>query len=313
MIEVKDVSKRYGGALAVNGLTFTVRPGTVTGFLGPNGAGKSTTMRMVLGLDRPDSGEITVDGRGFTGFRRPLYRVGALLDATAVLGGRSARAHLEALARSNGIGRARVGAVLDQVGLTEVAHKRVGGYSLGMKQRLGIAGALLGDPRVLMFDEPVNGLDPEGVRWVRGLFRGLAAEGRTVLVSSHLLSEMAQTADHLVVIGRGRLIADIGVKEFVASGSAGRVLVRTPYGGELARLLIAEGAAVEDAGDGMLAVRDAAQERIGDLAAAHGLAIHELRADHASIEEVFMELTADSVEFHAEPARPVEASSAKGR
>jgi len=313
MIEVNDVSKRYGGALAVNGLTFSVRPGTVTGFLGPNGAGKSTTMRMVLGLDTPDSGEITVDGRRFTGFRRPLYRVGALLDATAVHGGRSARAHLEALARSNGIGRSRVAAVLDQVGLTEVAHKRVGGYSLGMKQRLGIAGALLGDPRVLMFDEPVNGLDPEGVRWVRGLFRGLAAEGRTVLVSSHLLSEMAQTADHLIVIGRGRLIADIGVKEFIASGSAGRVLVRTPYGGELARLLIAEGAAVEAADDGMLAVRDATQERIGDLAAAHGLAIHELRADHASIEEVFMELTADSVEFHAEPAQSEVAQSAKGR
>jgi ABC-2 type transport system ATP-binding protein len=300
MIEVKDVTKRYGGALAVNGLSFNVRPGAVTGFLGPNGAGKSTTMRMVLGLDAPDSGEITVDGRAFTGFRRPLYRVGALLDATAVHGGRSARAHLEALARSNGIGRARVGQVLERVGLSEVAGKRVGGYSLGMKQRLGIAGALLGDPRVLMFDEPVNGLDPEGVRWVRGLFRALAAEGRTVLVSSHLLSEMAQTADHLVVIGRGRLIADVGVKEFIASGSAGRVLVRTPYGGELARLLIAEGAKVEAADDGMLSVADAAQERIGDLAAAHGLAVHELRADHASIEEVFMELTADSVEFHTE-------------
>jgi ABC-2 type transport system ATP-binding protein len=301
MIEIKDVSKRYGGTMAVDGLSFTVRPGLVTGFLGPNGAGKSTTMRMVLGLDAPDSGEITVDGRRYTELRRGLRQIGALLDATAVHGGRSARAHLEALARSNGVGRVRVAAVLEQVGLAEVAGRRVGGFSLGMKQRLGIAAALLGDPRVLMFDEPVNGLDPEGVRWVRGLFRSLAAEGRTVLVSSHLLGEMAQTADHLVVIGRGRLIADTGTEEFIESGSARRVLVRTPYGGDLARLLLAEGAQVqvEDAGHGTLAVTGAGQELIGDVAAKHGLAIHELRPDRASLEEAFMELTAESVEYRA--------------
>ncbi len=299
MIEIKNVSKRYGDKLAVDGLSFAVRPGVVTGFLGPNGSGKSTTMRMILGLDAPDRGEITIDGRRYGDFKRPLYRVGALLDATAVHGGRSARAHLEALARSNGMGRARVQAVLEQVGLTEVAARQVGGFSLGMKQRLGIAAALLGDPRVLMFDEPVNGLDPQGVRWVRGLFRSLAAEGRAVLVSSHLLSEMAQTAHHLVVIGRGRLIADTGVEEFVEAGSAGRILVRTPYGGELARLLVAEGAQVEAAEQGLLAVTGATQERIGDVAAAHGLAIHDLRADRASLEEAFMELTEDSVEYRA--------------
>jgi len=299
MIEVKDVVKRYGGTTAVDGLSFTVRPGLVTGFLGPNGAGKSTTMRMVLGLDAPDRGEIAVQGRHFTDSRRALRRVGALLDASAVPGGRSAHAHLLALARSNAIGRARVDAVLEQVGLAEVARKRVGGFSLGMKQRLGIAAALLGDPQVLMFDEPVNGLDPEGVRWVRGLFRTLAAEGRTVLVSSHLLSEMAQTADHLVVIGRGRLIADTGTEEFVESGRAARVLVRTPYGGELARLLLAEGAQVEEAERGMLAITGASQELIGDTAAKHGLAVYELRPDRASLEEAFMELTADSVEYRA--------------
>ncbi|HEU5353796.1 MAG TPA: ABC transporter ATP-binding protein [Actinocrinis sp.] len=303
MIEIKDVSKRYGGKPAVDGLSFAVRPGLVTGFLGPNGAGKSTTMRMVLGLDEPDHGEITIDGRRYVEFKRPLYRVGALLDATAVHGGRSARAHLEALARTNGMRRGRVDAVLDQVGLSEVSSKRVGGFSLGMKQRLGIAAALLGEPQVLMFDEPVNGLDPQGVRWVRELFRSLAAEGRTVLVSSHLLSEMAQTADHLVVIGRGRLIADIGVEQFVAAGSAGRILVRTPYGGDLARLLVAQGAQVEAAEGGMLAVTGATQERIGDVAAAHGLAIHELRADRASLEEAFMELTEESVEYRAASTR----------
>ena len=313
MIEIKDVSKRYGGKLAVDGLSFDVRPGMVTGFLGPNGAGKSTTMRMILGLDEPDRGEVTIDGRRYDEFKRPLYRVGALLDATAVHGGRSARAHLESLARSNGIRRGRVDAVLEQVGLTEVASKHVGGFSLGMKQRLGIAAALLGEPQVLMFDEPVNGLDPQGVRWVRGLFRSLAAEGRTVLVSSHLLSEMAQTADHLVVIGRGRLIADTGVEEFVEAGSAGRILVRTPYGGDLARLLVAEGAQVEQAEQGMLAVAGVTQERIGDVAAAHGLAIYELRADRASLEEAFMELTEESVEYRASSGRDGSADEANAQ
>src|SRR5438128_126979 len=216
MIELEGLTKRYGEKLAVNNLTFTVRPGLVTGFLGPNGAGKSTTMRMVLGLDAPDSGEITVEGRRFAELRRGLREVGALLDATAVHGGRSARAHLTALARGNGLAPARVEEVLEQVGLSEVAAKRVGGFSLGMKQRLGIAAALLGDPQVLMFDEPVNGLDPEGVRWVRNLLKSLAAEGRTVLVSSHLISEMALTAEHLVVIGQGRLLADTSVAQLTA-------------------------------------------------------------------------------------------------
>jgi ABC-2 type transport system ATP-binding protein len=299
MIEVSDVTKRYGEVTAVDGLSFTVKPGHVTGFLGPNGAGKSTTMRMILGLDVPDRGKVSVGGRAFGTLIRPLHEVGALLDATAVHPGRSAAAHLSSLARSNGITAARVPDVLEQVGLGKVARRRVGGFSLGMKQRLGIAAALLGDPPVLMFDEPVNGLDPEGVRWLRDLFRGLAAEGRTVFVSSHLLSEMAQTADHLIVIGRGRLIADTATRAFIGSGSKPRVLVRTPYGGDLARVLLAEGAAVGAQDDGALAVTGLTTAQVGHLAAAAGLELHELRADQASLEEAFMQLTADAVDYHA--------------
>jgi ABC-2 type transport system ATP-binding protein len=297
MIEVSDITKRYGEAVAVDSLSFTVPSGHVTGFLGPNGAGKSTTLRVILGLDRPDRGEATVDGRRFSTLIRPLHEVGALLDATAVHPGRSANAHLHSLARANGIDGRRVFELLEQVGLEKVAKRRVGGYSLGMKQRLGIAAALLGDPAVLLFDEPVNGLDPEGVRWLRELLQSLAAEGRTVLVSSHLLSEMAQTADRLVVIGRGRLIADTTTSEFIASGSAARIVVRSPYAGELARVLIDDGAKVEALDGGGLGVAGLPIDRVGHLAAAAGLELHELRADHASLEEAFMQLTADAVEY----------------
>jgi ABC-2 type transport system ATP-binding protein len=297
MIEVSDITKRYGEAVAVDSLSFTVPSGHVTGFLGPNGAGKSTTLRVILGLDRPDRGEATVDGRRFSTLIRPLHEVGALLDATAVHPGRSADAHLHSLARANGIDGRRVSELLEQVGLEKVARRRVGGYSLGMKQRLGIAAALLGDPAVLLFDEPVNGLDPEGVRWLRELLQSLAAEGRTVLVSSHLLSEMAQTADRLVVIGRGRLIADTTTSEFIASGSAARIVVRSPYAGELARVLIDDGAKVEALDGGGLGVAGLPIDRVGHLAAAAGLELHELRADHASLEEAFMQLTADAVEY----------------
>ena len=297
MIEVSDITKRYGEAVAVDSLSFAVPSGHVTGFLGPNGAGKSTTLRVILGLDRPDSGEATVDGRRFSTLIRPLHEVGALLDATAVHPGRSANAHLHSLARANGIDGGRVAELLEQVGLEKVAKRRVGGYSLGMKQRLGIAAALLGDPAVLLFDEPVNGLDPEGVRWLRELLQSLAAEGRTVLVSSHLLSEMAQTADRLVVIGRGRLIADTTTSEFIASGSAARIVVRSPYAGELARVLIEDGAKVEALDGGGLGVAGLPIDRVGHLAAAAGLELHELRADHASLEEAFMQLTADAVEY----------------
>jgi ABC-2 type transport system ATP-binding protein len=311
MIEVCDITKRYGEALAVDALSFQVRPGHVTGFLGPNGAGKSTTLRIILGLDAPDRGEATVAGRRFADLVRPLHEVGALLDATAVHPGRSALAHLRALARANGISAGRVPVLLEQVGLEKAAKRRVGGYSLGMKQRLGIAAALLGDPPVLLFDEPVNGLDPEGVRWLRETFRSLAAEGRTVLVSSHLLSEMAQTADRLVVIGRGRLIADTGTQEFIAAGSVARVLARSPYPGELARVLLGDGAKVEALEDGALAVTGLPIERVGHLAATAGLELHELRADHASLEEAFMQLTADAVEYRAgeEPASAVGAAA----
>ena len=297
MIEVSDITKRYGEAVAVDSLSFAVPSGHVTGFLGPNGAGKSTTLRVILGLDRPDRGEATVDGRRFSTLIRPLHEVGALLDATAVHPGRSANAHLHSLARANGIDGGRVSDLLEQVGLEKVAKRRVGGYSLGMKQRLGIAAALLGDPAVLLFDEPVNGLDPEGVRWLRELLQSLAAEGRTVLVSSHLLSEMAQTADRLVVIGRGRLIADTTTSEFIASGSAARIVVRSPYAGELARVLIEDGAKVEALDGGGLGVAGLPIDRVGHLAAAAGLELHELRADHASLEEAFMQLTADAVEY----------------
>ena len=299
MIEAYELSKRYGSAVAVDGLTFEVRPGTVTGFLGPNGSGKSTTMRIILGLDAPDAGEALVCDQPYQRLTRPLHVVGALLNAEAVHGGRTAFRHVEAIARSNGIGRTRVAEVLGQVGLDSVAGRRVQGFSLGMKQRLGIAVALLGDPPVLMFDEPVNGLDPEGIRWIRQLMRSLAAEGRTVFVSSHLMSEMALTADHVIVIGRGQLIADGPVSDLTQAGSGGNVLVRSPRAGELAVLLRRNGAAVDpEPGDG-LAVTGLAASDIASLAAAAGIAVHELTPRHASLEQAYLELTRDSAEYRS--------------
>jgi ABC-2 type transport system ATP-binding protein len=299
MIEVNGLTKRYGSTTAVDGLSFTVRPGRVTGFLGPNGSGKSTTLRLILGLDAPTSGTATVDGRPFRARRRGLRDAGALLDATAVPGGRSARAHLAALARSNGLPARRVIAVLDEVGLAAVAGQSAGEFSLGMKQRLGIAAALLGDPGVLIFDEPVNGLDPEGIRWVRGLFRGLAAEGRTVLVSSHLMTEMENTADHLIVIGRGQLIADTAVAEFVARGARPHVALRTPSPVALTATLTAAGGAVAPGPDGRLEVTGLTAAEVGDLARAASLALHELATQRASLEDAFMELTAGRVDYLA--------------
>ncbi|MFF6772123.1 ABC transporter ATP-binding protein [Streptomyces sp. NPDC012637] len=304
MIEVRELTKRYGATTAVNSLSFTVRPGRVTGFLGPNGAGKSTTLRMILGLHAPTSGSVTVGGCPFRDRPRGLRHVGALLDAGDVHGGRTARAHLRVLARGNRIPLARVDAVLEEVGLSDAARRRIGGYSLGMRQRLGIAAALLGDPPVLLFDEPLNGLDPEGVKWVRGLFRRLAAEGRTVFVSSHLMSEMEHTADELVVVGRGELIAAESLRDFAARGARLSVTVGTPAAGELARLLIAEGAEVdEEEAGGLLTVTGLTAGRIGDLALEHRVPLHQLTTRTASLEEAFMELTADSVEYLAGDAR----------
>ncbi|MGW4502323.1 ABC transporter ATP-binding protein [Micromonospora sp. NPDC004336] len=299
MIELNALTKRYGGRTAVDDLTLTVRPGHVTGFLGPNGAGKSTTLRMILGLTTPTSGSATVDGVRFADRPRGLRHAGALLDAGDVHAGRTAAAHLSALARSNGIGRARVDVVLREVGLAGAANRRIGGFSLGMRQRLGIAAALLGDPPVLLFDEPFNGLDPEGVRWVRDLFRRLADEGRTVFVSSHLMSEMEHCVDRLVVLGRGRLIAEQSLAEFAARGTRASVTVRTPEPAALTAALAAEGAQVVPTDAGALVVAGLPAARIGDLALAHGIGLHELTTRTASLEEAFMELTADSVEYHA--------------
>ncbi|MEV4541029.1 ATP-binding cassette domain-containing protein [Micromonospora echinaurantiaca] len=295
VIELHALTKRYGPTTAVDDLTLTVRPGHVTGFLGPNGAGKSTTLRMILGLTRPTGGTVTVAGVRFADRPRGLRHAGALLDAGDVHGGRSAAAHLTALARGNGIGRARVDEVLREVGLSGVARRRIGGFSLGMRQRLGIAAALLGDPPVLLFDEPFNGLDPEGVRWVRDLFRRLAGEGRTVFVSSHLMSEMENCADRLVVIGRGRLIAEQSLAEF--AGTRTSVAVRTPEVAALAAVLAAEGGSAHPDDAGGLVVTGLTAERIGDLALAHRIALHELTTRTASLEEAFMELTAASVEY----------------
>ncbi|MEV8334808.1 ATP-binding cassette domain-containing protein [Streptomyces niveus] len=304
MIEVNELTKRYGGTTAVKDLTFTVRAGRVTGFLGPNGAGKSTTLRLLIGLDRPTGGTATIDGRPFRDLPRGLRHVGALLDAHDVHGGRTARAHLTALARGNALPKNRVDHVLDEVGLASAARRRIGGFSLGMKQRLGIAAALLGDPPVLLFDEPVNGLDPEGVLWVRGLFRRLAAEGRTVFVSSHLMSEMENTADELVVIGRGHLIAAESVSDFAARGTRSSVRVRTPDTEALTALLRAEGADVRPAAaDGPLVVTGLDAPAIGELAHLNRLRLNELTTATASLEEAFMELTADSVEYGAEDPR----------
>jgi ABC-2 type transport system ATP-binding protein len=297
VINATHLTKRFGAKTAVNDLTFTVHPGLVTGFLGPNGAGKSTAMRMVIGLDRPNAGYVTVDGTPYADHPAPLHEVGALLEARAVHTGRSAENHLLALAATHGITRTRVDELIELVGLSEVARKRVGTFSLGMSQRLGIAAALLGDPGTLVLDEPVNGLDPEGIRWMRNLLQGLAAEGRTVFVSSHLLSEMALTAAHVIVIGRGRLIADLSVEDLVRSASGGSVRVRSPEAARLRDLLSAPGVTVSSSAEGALSVSGTTPERIGDLARDHGIAIHELVVESASLEEAFMELTADSLEF----------------
>jgi ABC-2 type transport system ATP-binding protein len=298
-IEVDGLTKRFGPLTAVDDLSFTVGPGQVTGFLGPNGAGKTTTMRIILGLDAPDSGQALVGDRPYRGIIRPLHQVGSLLDAGAVHPGRSAYAHVLSVAQSNGIGRRRVTEVLRLTGLESVADRRVKGFSLGMKQRLGIALTLLGDPPVLMFDEPVNGLDPEGVHWIRQLFKSLAAEGRTVFVSSHLMSEMALTAEHLIIIGRGRLLADLPTAEFTEASARGDVLVRSPRPGDLARLLAAHGATVAPEGDDALSVRGLEAPDIAGLAAGHGIGVHELTPRRASLEEAYLDITKDSVEYHA--------------
>jgi len=298
MIEVDGLTKRFGPVTAVDGLSFTVRPGHVTGFLGPNGAGKTTTMRVILGLDAPTSGRATVGGRRYDGLIRPLREVGSLLDATALHGGRTAWTHLLSIAQSNGIASKRVSEVLRLTGLEGVARRRVKGFSLGMKQRLGIAAALLGDPPVLMFDEPVNGLDPEGIHWIRGFFKTLAAEGRTVLVSSHLMSEMAQTADHLVIIGHGRLLADLPTAELIENSARRDVLLRSPRAAELAGLIAARGGAVTPQDDGALVVTGLDAAAIGDLAAAHGIAVHALVPRQASLEDAYLDLTEESTDYH---------------
>ena len=299
MIEIRGLSKRYGDRIAVDDLSFMIRPGHVTGFLGPNGAGKTTTMRLMLGLDNPSAGSVTVNGKPFAQVYSAMREVGALLDAKAVHGGRSAYNHLWCLAATNGIPRKRVDEVIGVVGLEDVATKRSKGFSLGMSQRLGIAAALLGDPEILMFDEPVNGLDPEGIRWIRLLMRSLAAEGRTVFVSSHLMSEMENTADHLIVIGRGKLIADCPMAEFTASGAAAKTtVVKTPDASRLAAAVAAAGGTLERDQD-EFTVHGLEAERIGELALADGILLHYLAPARVSLEEAFMELTADSVEYQA--------------
>ncbi|HSP71109.1 MAG TPA: ATP-binding cassette domain-containing protein, partial [Gaiellaceae bacterium] len=295
-----------GETRAVDDLSFTVRPGIVTGFLGPNGSGKSTTMRLILGLDRPSAGDVTVNGRHYRELAAPLHEVGALLEARSVHTGRSAYNHLLALAQTHGIPKRRVAELIDLVGLHEVAKKRAGEFSLGMGQRLGIATALLGDPQTVMLDEPVNGLDPEGIQWIRNLLKGLAAEGRTVFVSSHLMSEMALTADHLIVIGRGRLIADTSVEEFVRGASRNVVRVRSPHAGRLGELLAGPNVIVTPLEPGTLEVEGLPPAEIGDAALAHGIAVHELTPQQASLEEAFMDLTRDDVEFSAARLEPVE-------
>jgi ABC-2 type transport system ATP-binding protein len=299
MIEAHSLTKRYGERTAVQDLSFTVRPGAVTGFLGPNGAGKSTTMRMLLGLDAPTSGRAVVNGKSYADHRAPLHEVGAMLEARAIHTGRSARNHLLALAATHGISVRRVDEVIDLVGLRAVAKKRVGGFSLGMGQRLGIASALLGDPATVILDEPVNGLDPEGILWIRNLLKGLAAEGRTVLVSSHLMSEMALTAEHLIVIGRGRLIADTSVAEFTARAAGDQVRVRTKEADKLRELLTGPDVTVSSPEPGVLLVTGFSSEWIGQIAAEEGIALAELTPQQASLEEAFMELTRDAVEYQA--------------
>ena len=311
MIEAHGLTKDYGAKRAVDELTFTVKPGIVTGFLGPNGSGKSTTMRLILGLDRPTAGTVTVNGKRYRDFPAPLHEVGTLLEARAVHTGRSAYNHLLALAQTHGVPKARVDELIDRVGLREVARKRVGKFSLGMGQRLGIAAAMLADPQILVLDEPANGLDPEGIQWIRNTLKELAAEGRTVFVSSHVMSEMALTADHLIVIGRGRLIADLGVEEFLRSASKKAVMVRSPQAAQLAEALAGPDVTVEKAADGALQVSGLTAEQVGEAAAARSIVLHELTPVRASLEEAFMDVTRDDVEFHAvrptEPREPEEA------
>ncbi|MFJ6747335.1 ABC transporter ATP-binding protein [Streptomyces sp. NPDC091266] len=305
MIELEGLTKHYGDKVAVDHLTFTVRPGVVTGFLGPNGAGKSTTMRMMLDLDNPTAGTVRIDGKHYRQLRDPLTYIGALLDAKAMHGGRSAFNHLLCLAQSNGIPRARVGEVLDTVGLTPVAKKRSKGFSLGMGQRLGIAAALLGDPEILMFDEPVNGLDPEGIHWIRNLMKNLAGQGRTVFVSSHLMSEMALTAEHLVVIGQGRLMADTSMADFIHQNSRSYVRMRSPEQERLLDVLHGEGIKAVAVGNGSLEIDGVPADRLGELAAQKQFVLHELSPQQASLEDAFMQLTAESVEYHAHDGEPV--------
>ena len=303
MIEARGLTKRYDTTLAVDDLSFEVRPGQVTGFLGPNGAGKSTTLRMVLGLDAPTSGSVTIDGRPYTSLRRPLFEVGAMLEAKSIHEGRSAYNHLLCLAQTNGIGRARIDEVLEIVGLTSVASKRVGTFSLGMGQRLGIGAAMLGNPGVLIFDEPVNGLDPEGIVWIRNLLRSLAAEGRTVFVSSHLMAEMALTADHVIVIGRGRLLAESSIDDLIQGNAQNFVRVRSTQDAELAALVTEKGGTSRRETDGALAVSGLTASAIGELAGTNGIFLHELSPQAVSLEEAYMELTHDAVEYRAgEPA-----------
>jgi ABC-2 type transport system ATP-binding protein len=304
MIEVDQLHKRFGPVTAVDGLSFAVRPGRVTGFLGPNGAGKSTTMRLILGLDHPNTGTATIHGKRYRDLVEPLRVVGALLEAKAVHPGRSAYHHLLVLAQTQGLPRQRVEEVLELVGLREVAGKRVGGFSLGMGQRLGLAAALLGDPPILVLDEPVNGLDPEGIVWVRNLLKDLAAQGRTVFVSSHLMTEMALTAQHLIVIGRGRLIADCATDQFLARSSQRSVLVKSPDASRLTELLTAEGGLVKAPDGQALTIAGLPAPRIGELAARAGLVLHELTPQLASLEEAFMELTRDSVDYDARTGQP---------
>ena len=302
MIEARSLTKRYGAKTAVDGIDFTVRPGLVTGFLGPNGAGKSTTMRMIVGLDRPSDGSVTVNGKPYVQHRAPLHQVGALLDAKAVHPGRSARSHLRAVAATHRIGAKRVDEVIRLTGIESVARQRVGGFSLGMGQRLGLAVALLGDPATLILDEPVNGLDPEGVVWVRQFARRLAAEGRTVFLSSHLMSEMAQTADHVIILGRGRIVADAPVSEIVASAEGDSVQVRTPSVAHLTPLLEADGATVSRAATDLLSVTGLAAPRIAEIAAGAGVVIYELTPVKRSLEDAYMELTRDDVEYRTAQA-----------
>jgi ABC-2 type transport system ATP-binding protein len=307
VIEAQALIKDYGAKRAVDALSFRVEPGIVTGFLGPNGSGKSTTMRLILGLDAPTSGEVTVNGKHYRDHGAPLQEVGALLEARSVHTGRSAYNHLLAIAQTQGIPRRRVDEVIDLVGLQDVARKRAGQFSLGMGQRLGIASALIGDPQTVMLDEPVNGLDPEGIHWMRNLLRGLAAEGRTVFVSSHLMSEMSLTADHLIVIGRGRLIADMSTESFLQQASGNLVRVRSPHAEELRALLAGPDVHIEALAPGLLEIQGLPAAQIGDTAAAHRLVLHELTPQQASLEDAFMEITRGEIEFGAQAATPEKA------